>query len=220
MKPLLIGTGFWSDRESFFDNLSLFNRWLDNTALVSENIVVVDNSERPLNQESLWPARAIRCERNLGHVCNRLAATPTPLLGWSMSWIQSALVAYADGCDFIYKEQDCFAFGDWLTIVRNNQETAMSFGRNQVVGCEQSLFYIQHHYILTAVRNYLAMQEHDCDLIPEQKFMRMRSHSPSDVGYHSLPGGRDRPLPNLKKPFYAQKITPEEWIQIKAYQCE
>ena len=210
MNDLLIGTGFYSDKSSHPANLYQLGLWLENTIPITPNIVVVDNSVVGIDSDCL---RIIRNNKNLGHVGDPSApkGAHNRLQGWSMSWIQPALVAYAEGCDYIYKEQDCFAFGDWLPLMKN---ASITFGRNSRLDCEQSLFWIRHDRILDFVGNYILMGERDCDRLPENKFMHLRAIG--DVEFHSLPGGRDRPLPDLDKPFYLQKITSYEMLLLES----
>jgi hypothetical protein len=206
MRPHLIGTGFYSDSENNQEKQKFFMRWLQNTGSL-ENIVVVDNSQQGLHPSFLPFVRQIRVYKNLGHAGDSSSLKSGRLLGWSMSWIQSALVAYSEGCDFIYKEQDCLAFGKWMPEIKHGR---MAFGRNSQMPCEQSLFYIEHSFILPVVRDYIALEGHDCNISPEDKFGKLMGDYGSEIQFHNLPGGRDRPIPDLTKPFYLQRITDDE----------
>ncbi len=210
MREVLIGTGFFSTVEDHDKKLGLFVDWWRNTTKAAGNIVAVDNSEFPLS-DVFKGVRIIRNRRNLGHACAQ-CVKGGPLLGWSMSWIQPALIAYAEGCNFIYKEQDCFAFGDWIKEIDTG---GMSFGLNKTVDCEQSLFFIRHEFILTSIRYYMAISRPDWEMLPESKFARMRQVNPYQISFHNLPGGRDRPLPDTSKPFYAQRLTEDEFAQLR-----
>jgi cephalosporin hydroxylase len=187
---------------------------------MSGNIVIVDNSEigdrnvsqlynDTLNASLRW----VRCHKNLGHGGQPIhEVASTPLLGWSMSWIIPAIMAYTDGCDFVYKEQDCLAFGDWLSEIRRGK---FAVGRSQTMPCEQSLFFLRHDFILEFIRLYMAISEHDCVVVTEDKFRRIINDLQTDeVGFHDLPGGRDRPLPLKAPAWYAQRITAEDMVQI------
>jgi hypothetical protein len=211
-RDLLIGSGFFATR-TFHDARAEFlqHTWLPNTARVSTRIVIVDNSTYGLPELALY--RLIRCEKNLGHACDPFPAiAKTPLLGWSLSWILPALVAYADDCDFIYKEQDCLAFGDWLPLVRRGRA---SIGRNDLMPCEQSLFYIEHDFILPFITDYLLLAGHDAQISTEDKFRRLLDRYGGPIEFHDLPGGRNRPMPNVTRPFYLQKITDHELSRLK-----
>jgi cephalosporin hydroxylase len=216
--PILIGTGFYATPQTMRARYEFFQLWLENTKLVSHNIVVADNAEPPefrleyAFRDSLnLSLRFIKCNRNLGHAVWPIAkCAGTPLLGWSLSWMLPALVAYADGCDYIYKEQDCLAFGDWLPRVRQDQFAA---GRNSVMPCEQSLFFLRHDFILPFMADYIRLGSHDCEVSTEDKFKRaMELHG--GMKFHDLPGGRERPLPFGAPAWYAQNITQDELAEI------
>ncbi len=204
---ILIGTGFYAAKHWHADKLDFFRRfWLPNTLRVSDNIVVVDNSDVGFNQ---WhhPGREIRVLHNLGHMCD-----PKPkgsrLLGWSFSWILPALVAYCEQCDFVYKEQDCLAFNNRLPAI---QKGRAAFGNHPKLECEQSLFWIQHDFILDFVQVYMAIPEPEETCIAEKKFTLVEKMLPGAVARFSIGPGRDRPLPDFrtKDPWYAQKF--EAW---------
>jgi hypothetical protein len=220
MNDLLIGTGFYCTQASHAAKCQMWEAWLKNTVPVCDNIVVIDNADVPLDSALHGPARVIRNRVNLGHVGDSLRPGVGPLLGWSMSWIQSALVAYSEKCDFIYKEQDCFAFGDWLPIVR--QSTGMTTGKHNSMSCEQSVFFIARDFILPFIREYiqLGLGFSDVAMVPEEKFSRIMASWRSYTGYHDLPGGRNRPLPDVSSPgwppFYAQQLNLEEILKLKA----
>ena len=215
INPILIGTGYYATQDNSTAMLQMWQAWLKNTLTVSDNIVVIDNADAPLPLAEHGPARVIRNRRNLGHVGDSLPPGVGPLLGWSLSWMQTALVAYSEGCDLIYKEQDCFAFGDWLPVVR--QSCFMTTGRHHAMQCEQSLFYLNHDFILPFLREYihLSLGFNDVAMVPEAKFVRIMESFRSCCGFHDLLGGRNRPLPNFKEPFYAQKLTLEEIMKLK-----
>lgn len=182
---------------------------------VTSNIVIVDNSQGFCTTAEVYApmVRCVRIRENLGHANDPISKTArTPLLGWSMSWLIAAQIAYSEGCDFIYKEQDCLAFGDWLPLVRRG---CASIGRNDAMPCEQSLFYIRHDYLLTFITNYFKLGGHDAEISTEDKFRRLMDASGGAIEFHDLPGGRNRPLPDLSKPFYLQRITQNEMQQLK-----
>ena len=210
MNEVLIGTGFYNTPANAEARFQMWEAWLKNTLRVTGNIVVVDNAAVALPVHLRGPARIIKCRRNLGHVGDSGADNQGPILGWSMSWIQSALVAYADGCDFVYKEQDCFAFNDWLPLLRTAQ---MTTGRHDKMPCEQSLFYLAHDFILEFIRRYLNFADSDVRTLPEEKFVAIMDGEPRSC-FHELPGGRNRPLPLFHVPFYAQRLTTEEIISL------
>ena len=81
--------------------------------------------------------------------------------------------------------------------------------------CEQSLFYVRHDFIVPFVAAYMALPQHDCEMSSEEKFSRVKEAFPGEVEFHDLPGGRNRPLPDFSKPFYAQRISDSELASLK-----
>ena len=204
MQNILIGSGFYSNIDDRSSKLSLLFDWLKNTSKVSSRIVIVDNSDF-----GLWKINeTIRIKRNLGHAGDALnIVSKHRLLGWSVSWMIPAVIAYSEGLDFVYKEQDCLAFGDWLPIIRRGR---MTIGRNATMPCEQSLFFIRNDFILQFVTAYLNIPDSDAVMSTEHKFFEIMAAF-DDIHFHDLPGGRDRPLPkDFTAPFYLQRITTEE----------
>jgi len=217
----LIGSGFfaanpddWDRRFGFY-----FDYWAPRIA--GRDVVIVDNTEPPT--EKLMPIhphlRVIPVLQNLGHIGNLLGKSIPKFSGWSMSWILPALIAYCEGRDVIYIEQDCLVFGYWEAQIYADMEAKnlkMAFGEGSSDACiEQSLFIIKHDFILDAVTLYLAIEEADGVLLTEDKFLRMSVEVPQHIGKHSLGVGRSRPINFEAKTFYAQHISPEELEQLK-----
>lgn len=167
--------------------------------------------------------QSIRVNHNLGHVGAWLPRpTEAPqLLGWSLSWILPALVAYSERKDFVYIEQDCLAFGNWQTSIMADVEAKdlnVAIGRcpANIAACEQSLFWVRWQTIPLFVAAYLAIPESDAVMLPEEKFVKLMNDRPDlKIGFHDLPGGRARPLPYDAPAWYAQHITPEEMAELK-----
>jgi hypothetical protein len=201
MRDLLIGTGFYSPASQQESRLEFLRLWLRNT--IPANIVIVDNSDIGLAADA--SLRIIRVDKNLGHAL--APRIPGRLCGWSLSWILPALVAYSENCDFIYKEQDCLAFGDWIPRLRRARA---SFGSNSMQACEQSLIYLERDFIPDFIAAYVAIPESDTTCFCETKFAMLEAMFPDSIRRHDLPGGILRPLPiGHPGPWYAQKIVPE-----------
>jgi len=77
------------------------------------------------------------------------------------------------------------------------------------------LFYIKHEFILPFVRDYLLLGHHDATIVTEDKFKQLKDSYGGAIEFHNLPGGRDRPLPDITKPFYAQKLTESEMNELR-----
>lgn len=200
--PILIGSGFYSTPENHREKLAFFNQWLENT--IPHNPVVVDNSKSKLGRTITF--ESVRIQRNAGYVGLPINQSVGPMLGWSISWIVPALIAYSEGCDFVYKEQDCLCFGDWLPRIKTHR---LAFGRCNQMKVETCLFYLRHDFILEAIHRFMGYKEHDATFPVESKFLAMMVADSENIGFYDLPGGRDRPMPTTE-PFFVQKVTPEE----------
>mgnify|MGYP003335771933 CR=1 FL=1 len=193
--PCLIGTGFCATDQSTW-----FNRWLPNTLAHGGRLVVVDNSQSPGLRKLDDSYQIVRLWKNLGHM-SAPARHATRFTGWSISWMIPALMAYSEGCDFIYKEEDCYAFGDWFNAIQCGDFTV---GRNSIMPCEQSLFFIRHGAILDVLAKYQSIPQSDCQVSTEEKFVMC------GATFHDVGPGRDRPLTPERLPWAAQKLTQEE----------
>ena len=110
MKPAIIGTGYYSTHQTDYEKQDFLTLW--EICVGKRDVVVVDNSEEGVGYVASG-ITVIRIDNNLGHVGGHLEKFRPHLLGWSMSWILPAWVAYSEQRDFIYIEQDCLVFGDW-----------------------------------------------------------------------------------------------------------
>jgi len=206
----LIGTGFYSVGD---DKAKRDLAWRWETLISPRPFVVIDNSGLGYPLEHNPFRRVVRIQHNLGHVEQFYGKAGSPqLLGWSMSWIQSALIAYSELRDFLYIEQDCLVFGPWEAALAAHIETnklAACFGDPVgELGVEQSFFWISWGAILDVIALYLDYPP-DAEFLPERKFKRL-FHSRRDIGRLPFGVGRNRPFPRDRSPFYIQKITPEE----------
>jgi hypothetical protein len=212
----LICTGFYSNSADFLTKLDFYEHvWLPNTGLRS--IVVVNNSEFKLPDKP--KVRVIDVEGNLGHVGSIMGQFRPHVAGFTMSWMIPALIAYSDGRDFIYKEQDCLAFGDWETSIVEeaaSRKLLAAFGSCDpaVAACEQSLFWIQRDFITEFVWSYLSFPDGDGKILPETKFSNMAGRD-FRIGRFSMGVGRSRPIPAEQIPWYAQKFTADELARLK-----
>lgn len=221
MKQALIGSGFYSEASNHAERLHfLCNIWTKNVG--ARDIVILDNSTSHLGDtcSDLFPnlLRVIAINENLGHIANHIGQFRPHLLGWSMSWIMPAMVAYSEGRDYCYFEQDALAFGDWEQCILADMEKKqlmMAYGvGSKWACCEQSLFYIKHEFITEAIWSYLGIADGDGLTLPEDKF-RIMSEKNMRVGMFSMGCGRNRPLPLDEKTWFSQKFTAEELAQLK-----
>lgn len=161
-------------------------------------------------------------EGNLGHVGDLLnGAKPHAFCGWSAAFIQLAMAAYCAELDFIYKEQDCLAFGPWVeTMYRDIGDGGMVFGGKMKTApympCAQSLVLIKHEFIPHFVWRYLGMGRDGVENnLPEHKFAAMLNSEPHHFKTLSFGYDRERPIDFDAKVWYAQKFTQKELDELK-----
>ena len=225
----ILGTGYFdsgSGRPDWFAGV-----WLENTVLFAdplpERIIVVSvgNSHPPY--PAVTPEGNVRIitldlPGNPGHVHQLIGkskpAKPYHYTGVTATFLAVCGIAYANECDFIYKEQDCLAFGPWVTKLYCELGGAgMIFGRCRVLGSAQSLFLVRHHFLPTFMAHLIQSgSEQDPRNLPEHKFTRLMAEMPECVRYCSFGYDRDRPLNMDDGCWYAQKFTSEELKQLEA----
>ena len=220
-KKPLIGSGFYANPTTAQKANAFSVAWLVAVG-TKRDIVIVDNADEACSNLDLIPmpnVRVIKIHNNLGHVGSHLGKHRPHMLGWSMSWILPALVAYSEQRDFIYVESDCLVFGDWESSIINeakehNFKAVFGKGVANIAPCEQSLFWIEWDFITEFVNRYLSFPEGDGLMLPEAKFAMM-AKGDLRISTFSLGVGRDRPLPYDAPSWYAQHITDAEMQELK-----
>lgn len=206
----VIGTGYYGTKP---EHAMFFNTWMRNTLrytkAVKENIVVVNAASQPA---SSFGGTWLNMRRNYGHV--KQMPEGEKYGGWWTGFMLAAMHAYHHGCDFIYKEQDCLAFGPWVERLYEDQRNT---GAKVLVGrfkhkyqIEQSLVLVMRKAIPELLRVYMNIYETDVALRPELKFLRIMKRFPKFMQFMSMGCGRNRPIPYRAECFYAQKLTPQE----------
>ena len=219
----MIGTGYWaSPSKVMYSSKTMpapefFDVWWENTHKYTapEGGVTVINANSPVppNAKGDW----INLQTNAKHV--RDMNGKHLLGGWSVGVQVGASLAYAHGYDFVYKEQDCLAFGNWIESLQkdiHDRNLRMLIGK-WVGGpylVEQSLMYIRWEYIPMFLSNWLSIPQSDKSLRPELKYLSMQQQSPQDIGFMTMEGGRTRPIQE-SLPVYAQQLSKEELNNIR-----
>lgn len=211
-REILIGTGFYSTIENHDSKEQFYSDWMSNTLDANPAaVVVVDNSMTGLANP--LGAQVIRIRNNLGHSANH-ALRGSKLMGWSMSWILPAMIAYSENLDFVYKEQDCLAFGDWTNHIRLGM---ICIGRHPTMPCEQSLFWMRRSFIPEFVAAYMEHPDPDNHTVTEDKMVQASRRFEGLVTFFAMPFGRLRPLTYHKdRPWYAQRFSSDEMADLRA----
>ena len=218
-KSPLIGTGFYSHPTDERSRIEFFCHWMERFEF-ERKIVVVNNSHvRRLPIAEQHNIHVIEIDNNLGHIGDHLGKFRPHLLGWSMSWIIPATIAYSEQRDFMYVEQDCLVFGEWEKAILDEAEAKgrmAMFGKGvaSIAPCEQSLFWIHRDFITEFIYRYLSFPDGDGKMLPEAKFARM-ADADKRISTFELGVGRDRPLPYNASAWYAQHLTEEEMAELK-----
>jgi len=210
----VIGTGYFDNgngSEKFFET------WMKNTLKYSDpyDVVVVNADSKPLEHlGGTW----LNMGHNYGHVKNM--DKTEKFGGWWLGFMTAAMIAYHHKKDFIYKEQDCLAFGPW---VKHLYDEAQQQGAGVIVGrfdhkykIEQSLVLVKRKAILGLIHQYLAINASDICPRPELKFLTIMQKWPKAMAFMHMGCGRNRPIPYNASCFYAQKLSKAEMDNLRA----
>lgn len=218
----VIGTGYVANGKTPIPTREFFEVWRANTRRWADpqpqhTIVLVSGEELTLQSDSSMTV--VPVGYNHGHI--QKLAHGSMLGGWSAHVIGCAMLAYNFGADFIYKEQDCLAFGPWVQqLYKDAGQAQVVFGQPLKiyprVTCTNSLFLVKFTYILQFVRDYLSMgPDENGENMPERKFTRLMVQNPNRYRRMSFGVDRDRPMPiDSKNPWYVQQISAEEYSLI------
>lgn len=210
----LIGSGYHHHYHAGTDYF--YPLWAENTSRANpERTIVLSSggSARPYSPMYFPHPTWIECTGDLGHVHDLIYGRKHfSWCSWSISIVTLALIAYFDECDFIFKEQDCLAFGPWVEqIYAESGPNQVMFGSARCMPAVQSLFLVKHAFIPEFVRLYLGTgDERSADNIGEHKFARLQRENPRTFGRYSFGYDRDRPFNVKDHVWYAQKFTPAE----------
>lgn len=228
----LIGTGYVANAKTPISASEFYDVWLANTlkAHPSQIFVVGANGDKPSAPHGYVTKGEITQFYNglgdLGHIRDKHEGrTNFPFTGWAGAMMLAAFAAYNECLDFIYKEQDCLAFGNWVEQLYNDMgDGSAVLGKglkpphNQLQS-SQSLFLVRHEAIPCFVSLYIAAGEDQAQgpTTGENKFKRMIEAHPT---HYKVQSGhwnmdRDRPLPYHQGTWAAQQITSKEFHIMK-----
>lgn len=231
MQKYIIGSGYAhnpDDKEDKKFKLNFFNIWYKNTLKYTnpQKITILNSgiNDLPLKNNKIeW----INVNDNPGHVHHHMGKknknssikwNNSPFFcGWTYSFIFGAMYAYSLNCDFIYKEQDCLAFGNWIDILYASLgNKKMITGECKHMPVEQSIFLIKKEYIPEFLYLYTSISKPDYRNLPEWKFFNLIKNN-NDMGYFDLQYGRNRPIDYTKETFYVQQIDKSILQKLKQY---
>lgn len=209
-----IYSGFYrkeADKEKYsnLDSDSFFEIWYGNTRKYYSEPIYIVGCDVPILDNKL-NIFSLSEYPNLGHVGDYLNGNKTGrYCGWTAGVLIGLLHAYCNNKDFVYKEQDCLAFGSYVEQMRSEiGDNGIIFGKNRIMGVAQALFYVKRDFIPQII-SYLSIQD-DKDVLPEYKFGNIKEKAIFSFGYD-----RDRPINVNDAVFYLQQITELDLEQIK-----
>lgn len=183
-----------------------FEIWYKNTRkYIGENIsIYILGPDKPNLKDKQNIYSLIESE-NLGHFGDLLTGKKNNyLIGYTASAIYGMMHAYILGKDFVYKEQDCLAFGDYIQeMYKTSGKKSVVLGTNKVQACSTALHLIRREAIPLAIKTIC--EEPDVKCITEKKYSRMINAIMYSFGYD-----RDRPFNAKDKIFYIQQIKKHE----------
>lgn len=218
-----IGSSFFDKGRSGEDFRRTFaHLWYFNTMAMNPHHVIVV-SEGGSHRPQYSGVDVLNLTGDLGH-CHDLIENRKPheFSSWSASMCLTALAAYDNETDYIYKEEDALAFGPVVErMYRDMGDGMMVFGRKMKsapwMPCSQSLFLVRHEFIPKFVSAYLGMGgERSRNNLGEHKFLRIEERFGSHVIRRlSFGVDRERPIPWDDPVFYFQQPTQDELAEAK-----
>lgn len=223
MKGVLIGSGYFSNPCSAIPSQELFEAWSNSIRKHAKpkRVVVVTAGGRFPDPSTPSDADVIVCQGDLGNLSHKVAGKVNhDFAGWFPPMAITAMIAYNECLDFIFQEQDCFAFGPYVEQMYADMGGAQAVigGRVHGVGepASQSLFLVRHAYIWQFLRDYLNEGPDDNEENRgEKKFGRMRDKSPNQIKTLSFGSDRDRPIPWNDRVISFQQPSREEFEEAK-----
>ena len=127
------------------------------------------------------------------------------------------MVGYCDESDFIYKEQDVFAFGDWVDeLYKAAGDSGVALGPNDPPPSGVGLMLVRHSAIPKVVGNYLRSKpETDDQSLMEHHFHDMAKDDPDTFRYHSMGYDKRRPVNLTDKAFFIHQHSKAELQALK-----
>lgn len=211
----MIGCSYWNGNLDPMAELKKrrIELWEENVmrfAPQCERIVLaVDNADPGLKH-----TQVIRLPGNLGNYM-QIVERQKPHLhqGCTMQFATLAMLAYVNECDFIYQEQDCLAFGDYVQALYNAAgDAGMCVGRMHATEwAAVALMLVRHRFIPEFVRWWMASgPELDRCQLSELKMRRMMDGNTDEIVWHELGPERRRPFDVTKLPFYIQQVSHDD----------
>lgn len=210
-----VGSGYYASGRELPGFPAVWESRLSGCGAKSIVVVGVGGSKNPYSPLVQY----VSLSGNLGYIGDIIGGLkPHSFCGWSAGMMALALIAYNNETDFIYVEQDCLVFGDWVNELYASLggNLGVVFGSNQLMECAQSLFLVRHSFIPTFVSDYIGQgPERSESNIPENKFSRLEKLKPESWGRFQFGYDRLRPFNPSDMAFYIQQVSNEDMVILK-----
>lgn len=189
-----------------------FDVWYENTRrYVENNIPIIILGPNCPEISDLKNVKILDTYDNLGHVSdyqeNRRHGR---WCGWTSAIVYGMIHAYIHNVDFVYKEQDCLAFGNYIRQMYNEcDDCGIIYGKCEIMNAAQSLFLVKRDAIPDIISSLA--KDDDKDVLPEYKFLRL----PIKQKRLSFGYDRDRPFNPDDEIFYIQQVSKEDMSILK-----
>lgn len=195
------------------DAQSFFDIWYSNTIkYTSSDVKIRLFGPSSPNIDNKPQVKVLSEYDNIGHVEDLIYKRKHGnFCGWTCGIILGMLDAYIRGVDFIFKEQDCLAFGPFVDNMYNTiSDNDIIYGTCKIMGIAQSLFLVKRDAIPVVISHLFSQS--DLKVLPEYKFGSL------PIKKCLLPFGydRDRPFNINDKVFYVQQLNIVELNDLKS----
>lgn len=230
---ILIGSGF-SNRPGAEKADTFFALWLQNIhryAQPQPDRIVVVCVGGAVPTAITDDVDVIQLHGNLGHghrlIGKEEPASPHAYSGWSGAFLATALIAYNNCTDFLWQEQDCLAFGDYVSqMYREMGDSSCIFGGQMKsapnMPSHQSLVLIRHAFIPEFIGAYLSFgDERSPDRMVEHRFrycatfLKGLLNRKACAFLSDVFRDRMRPIPFDAPVWAAQQFTYSELAELK-----
>lgn len=214
----LLGTGYHDHKETIAEVFyrRLFELWYVNTLQYSDPppthiVCLACGGCCP----PLLGQQNVLLDGDIGHVLAVVDRTKPHLLnGGEATILALAMLAYNDESDFIYKEQDCFAFGPWVRqMYEEIGDAGMIHGKHLdkdpgFIGF--CLVLIKHRFIPTFIAEFIKQNRPNSRWLLESTIIDMAKRLPGEIKQVSFGYDRDRPFNKSDKVWYIQTQKEDE----------
>lgn len=155
---------------------------------------------------------------NLGHYSDLLEGRKTHAFSGAGAAIMTlAMVAYCDESDFIYKEQDSLAFGNWVEHLYSEcRDYGAVIGNPEPCPSGTALMLFRHERIPEIISAYIHEgPENNIQNLVEHHYHAIAEKNPELVGFYKMGYDKKRPVNFDDETFWIQQPNLKEIDELK-----